>query len=955
MREYFFGVSLVGTHFFILKGNTQKMKKKNSIICIVIILLCCVGVGLILFFDSIHTEQNNNNENNETTFVEPTFWFDKDLDSGYMTELIFVEQMGTESHIVIPSVSPEGNTVEKIGAAFGGCKDRLTGVTIPKSVKIIGDGAFKGCVNLKTIIFEDESQLKEIGPNAFSECVSLETIEIPKSVTKIDASAFKGCKSLKKVLLTDEGANCEFWVGAFWDCEKLKQIYVPERVHLRDNVFDENLDWLLYGGTLEPLFDDVGIDYSQIKQGVSGATAEGIVWKASGEDKAYVFAYIGDKAELDLSKPIEGRNICIIEKGAFKSCETITKIVLPETVSVIGSQAFYGCKNLKEINIPSSIDEVSDQVFCGCSSLEKIELPANISVIGTSSFEDCTNLKTVTSAGGTSLEIGKFGAKAFKNCKNLEQISINLTNDSLTRIKQKLYGDTPGGLFGGSSIAIDIGVHAFEGCESLKSFSLNMPMVLTSSIVRIDFDAFAGCISLENVSIDRIETIGKRAFSGCESLKSVTGYNHQYKEIADSAFLGCKSLESLSNLNRVSVIGQYAFSGCSSFEEIELSSALEAIGSEAFNGCTSITDLSIPSSVTSFGENAFIGCTGIKKLSIGTNCVSVTAFEGCNIEELTVPAVWFDKDLNIQVSKKLTVTGSGNFSNSGHNRIDAESVIFSDGFTSIHYLYGSFKNVTIPSTLTKFSNDGAYDRTRSNTNVYYLGDVEDWCSIEFCSDDSNPLINGGKLYINNQEINILTIPDTVSKVNDYAFFGCASIKNINFTGDNLSIELGKEAFAKCSGLGDIFLPKGVYRVGETCFYMSSITGLEAESLPYIEDGAFEFCENLKFAKINKTIEIGRVAFEGCKNLETIEFESIQSIKSAAFYQCKSLKEVVLPLSIEYFESSVFSDGVQCVIFTGNLKWKYTTQQGVVNYVYAKEITLEMLNEIEYRKWERVYE
>ena len=51
--------------------------------------------------------------------------------------------------------------------------------------------------------FEDDSEIQEIGVNAFQHCVSLIEVifELPSSVNNINESAFEGCISLEKVLL----------------------------------------------------------------------------------------------------------------------------------------------------------------------------------------------------------------------------------------------------------------------------------------------------------------------------------------------------------------------------------------------------------------------------------------------------------------------------------------------------------------------------------------------------------------------------------------------------------------------------------------------------------------------------------------------------------------------------------------------------------------------------------
>lgn len=94
-----------------------------------------------------------------------------------------------------------------IGAeAFSWCSG-LTSITIPYSVSSIGDSAFLGCNNLLNIAFgnnNDDSQLRDIGNGAFMECSSLQSIYIPSNVQSIGQQAFYGCRNAKTVLIASQ-------------------------------------------------------------------------------------------------------------------------------------------------------------------------------------------------------------------------------------------------------------------------------------------------------------------------------------------------------------------------------------------------------------------------------------------------------------------------------------------------------------------------------------------------------------------------------------------------------------------------------------------------------------------------------------------------------------------------------------------------------------------------------
>lgn len=82
--------------------------------------------------------------------------------------------------------------------AFLNCRELET-IIIPDSVEEIGNSAFEGCTNLKTIRFNPTSHLKKIGDDVFNKCRTLESIDIPDSVEEIGIGTFNECNNLRSV------------------------------------------------------------------------------------------------------------------------------------------------------------------------------------------------------------------------------------------------------------------------------------------------------------------------------------------------------------------------------------------------------------------------------------------------------------------------------------------------------------------------------------------------------------------------------------------------------------------------------------------------------------------------------------------------------------------------------------------------------------------------------------
>ena len=100
----------------------------------------------------------------------------------------------TDTDIVIPSVSPDGDRVVRIGANSLGYNSELRSVVVPVGVTSIGQQAFCNCSNLTDVTLPDG--LMSIENYAFEKCSNLVNINIPDSVIEIYDGVFDKCSKL---------------------------------------------------------------------------------------------------------------------------------------------------------------------------------------------------------------------------------------------------------------------------------------------------------------------------------------------------------------------------------------------------------------------------------------------------------------------------------------------------------------------------------------------------------------------------------------------------------------------------------------------------------------------------------------------------------------------------------------------------------------------------------------
>ena len=106
---------------------------------------------------------------------------------------------------------------------------------------------------------------------------------------------------------------------------------------------------------------------------------------------------------------------------AFDSCDELTNIEIPSSVTKIGSGAFCGCKGLSTIVIPNSVTEIEPSAFRDCSGLTNIVIPDSVKEIGWDAFNGCKRLVSIEFPKA----IKVIADDALDNCTALQQIIVS--------------------------------------------------------------------------------------------------------------------------------------------------------------------------------------------------------------------------------------------------------------------------------------------------------------------------------------------------------------------------------------------------------------------------------------------------------------------------------------------------------------------------------------------------
>ena len=298
----------------------------------------------------------------------------------------------------------------------------------------------------------------------------------------------------------------------------------------------------------------------------------------------------------------------IICNGAFYFCRSLSKIVIPSSVTSIGEWAFSNCGSLSTIVIPSSVTSIGDRAFSSCTSLKYISIPKSVIGLNGNPFADWN---------------GKLQCLS-PNFINEDDILFNKDKNKIISFRNQNIES-----YVIPSSVTSIGDWAFSGCSSLSK------IVIPSSVTSIGNGAFSDCCSLSKIVIpSSVTSLGNRAFEDCSSLSNIV-IPSSVTSIGNDAFSKCSSLSKIVIPSSVTSIGDSAFLGCSSLSKIVIPSSVTSIGNGAFSDCSSLSKIVIPSSVTSIGEMAFMDCDSLSEIVIPSSVTSIgdSAFYRCKFPD----------------------------------------------------------------------------------------------------------------------------------------------------------------------------------------------------------------------------------------------------------------------------------------------------------------------------------
>ena len=416
-----------------------------------------------------------------------------------------------------------------------------------------------------------------------------------------------------------------------------------------------------------------------------------------------------------------------------------------------------------------------------------------------------------------------------------------------------------------------------------------------------------------------VTELSYNAFADCRQLKSVT-IPDNITEVGGYLFRNCSSLVSVSFGNGINVISSGMFVNCTSLLEIELPDSVQRIETNAFYNCISLSNVKLGGGVTAISDYAFSSCRNLKSITINEGNTSFSVEDGVLFSHdkttlylypsakegavYTIPETvqsvkddaFYDTPLvGVNIPETVVSIGSGNF---GSIKLYGKKGCYAEQYVKENY--GSFTAVGDNETNFDYAEQG--DGTL--TIISYTGtalsievpDIIDGKAVTAISKDA---FRGFCNFVS------LTLPDTLVKIGDSAFYDCEAISSVDL-GSSVQF-LGLNCFSDCDSVETIVIPNSVIEMKSafsSCRVLKTVAlGSRVENI----NSAFSYCTNLTKIVLPGSIRNMNFAFDECTKLTNVTIsEGIEDFYGS-FHNCTSLQSISIPKSVRYIGWSSFEN------------------------------------------------
>ena len=754
----------------------------------------------------------------------------------------------------------DGNkyTVRKVGSYAFNCQNELQSIYIPRTVTEVEPHAAIKAEKLNRVNVADESELVNIGEEAFKWCTGLKRFTFDGTSLKmnsIDKAAFRECTALERFTWMGNTTVKTIGHSAFYDCPALEKVLWNGKSELK---------------TIQ--------DYAFFKC-------------------------------ISLNNFEMPNTTLSVGNSSFRYNASLTNIHLSTSLNYIDEYAYGEC-GFSQITLPESLANIQAGAFINNDFLQEIILPERLQGLGSAAFENNSKLESVTFH--TAIETMTIGNNAFNQCPILNKVYItNMNSFAQTNFNnakanpantsQHIYDANGKEII---NVVLPKGTkyvnnNAFNGCAFIES--IEMPATMD----HVNDDIFVGCSALKDV------------YCYAEEVPEFIGVNDptSMDEVFQNATLhvpfGSESLYQ----KDTSWWGKFTkLLGCEPkptavVEKIDLSTLtvnvkagenyneqkLTIYPAEAAN--VRIKYSTADRKVADIDENGVI-----KGVAPGVTTIYYTANDGNGVtSECKVivrnPEVEYVGDIYYlfdKAKKEATVTSIYGGKNKS---LEAEKVAqVYTGTVSIPELT-TFNAVTYA-----VKKVGGYAFTCQNE----LQALRVGAFVEKIED------NAATKAMNLNRVTVANASQLVT-VGKRSFMDCAGLQHVLFEGTTQYFDvIDTAAFKNCAKLEDVIWEgKSTLRlIGDSAFYCDSkletVKWNDKCDLKIIDNYAFYKCSSLNhFIMPNSTLSVGKYAFRYDAGLTDIQLStSLSIIYDYAFGEC-GFSQLILPESLKSMQAGAF--------------------------------------------------
>ncbi len=540
--------------------------------------------------------------------------------------------------------------------AFAG-NTKLESVILSEKTQSLGIGAFEGCTSLKSITIG--ADFIKLGKAVFSGCKALETITVNTAV--VPAYAFNGCSALTSVTLgrdvavigeyafagapvekfTLDAANTAFKVGGsgqYLLSADGKQLLAVSSAVKGEFKLDSGVTSVAAGA----FSGNTGLTSVSLpgvtvlsEYAFAGCTnLKSVTLGNLTEIGAYAFA------NTAITEAPSFASLKVIGEAAFMGTK-LTSVTIPDGMTV-GARAFYECKALASVTIGkdavignaafalganSNFERANEEqtggdriyYFIYTSPMTSLTIGDNV-ILGREAFMGAAKLETLTLGDNVTI-----GNRAFYNAASLKEIDLS----KVVSIGSEAFsGDV---LYMYADAAMTTPAVSADGYYVYHYYAPVFTSVDLSSVTKLGTDAFAYCRELTSVKLgDGLTAIPDRAFMNCVSLSDID--LSRVTSVGDNAFAETGLSEI--NLAACAAIGKYAFYSNLNLTKVTLADGIR-VGEGAFSYSNKLADADL-SKVAYLGDYGF-AYTALTNLDLtAATYVGTQAFLKETITDVTV-------------------------------------------------------------------------------------------------------------------------------------------------------------------------------------------------------------------------------------------------------------------------------------------------------------------------------